>query len=169
MASFDRFAPRLLKWEGGYVDDPSDPGGATCKGVTLATYRAWYGSHRTKEDLRGISDGQWRAIMKGGYWDRCRADQIANQSVAEIFVDWCVNSGTGMIKNVQSMVGTTADGIAGPKTVAAINGADPARLHAKIKAARKAYYEGVVKKRPSSRKYMKGWMDRLDDYVYSPK
>lgn len=167
MANFDKYAPRLLKWEGGYVDDPSDPGGATCKGVTLSAYRARYGSHRTKDDLRGISDGQWRAIMKGDYWDKCKGDLIVNQSVAEIFVDWCINSGAAIIKKVQALVGAKADGIVGPKTIAAINAADQKKLHADIKSARREYFESVVRKRPSSKIYLKGWLNRLADFVFS--
>lgn len=167
MANFDKFAPRLLRWEGGYVNDPRDPGGATCKGVTLATYRLHFGANKTKEDLRGISQSEWRTIMKGTYWDACKADLIANQSVAEIFVDWCINSGLGMIKKVQAIIGTSADGIVGPKTIAAINKAGPAELHDDIKAAREAYYYAIVKKSPVKKAFLNGWLNRLADYNFS--
>ena len=109
MASFDKYAPKLKRWEGGFANHPADPGGATMCGVTLATFRAWYGQDKTAEDLRRMTETQWRHIMKTGFWDKCWGDQITNQSVAEIIVDWCVNSGTGMIRKVQEIVGTKVD------------------------------------------------------------
>ncbi|MBQ5796313.1 MAG: peptidoglycan domain protein [Kiritimatiellae bacterium] len=129
MASFDKYAPKLKRWEGGFGNDPDDPGGATMCGVTLATFRAWYGQDKTVADLRRMTDAQWRRIMKDGFWDKCWGDQIKNQSVAEIFVDWVVNSGPAMIKKVQGLVGTTADGVLGPKTLLAINDCNPQKLH----------------------------------------
>ena len=121
MASFDKYAPKLKKWEGGFGNHPADTGGATMCGVTLSTFRQFFGADKTEADLRKMTEAQWRTVMKGGFWDKCWADQIKNQSVAELIVDWCVNSGTGMIKRVQAIVTTTTDGVMGPKTLYAIN------------------------------------------------
>lgn len=167
MASFDKYAPRLKRWEGGFADDPRDAGGATFMGVTLATYRLHFGADKTVEDLKRMTAAQWKHIMKGTFWDKCWADQIRNQSVAEIFVDWCVNSGLGMIKKVQALVGTTADGVVGPKTLAAINGADAQQLHFRIKTARSTYYTAIVRSRPANIAFYDGWMSRLADYKFS--
>lgn len=166
MASFDKYAPKLKQWEGGFGNHPHDPGGATMCGVTLATFRQFFGGDKTEADLRAMTDAQWRTIMKGGFWDRCWADQIRNQSVAELIVDWCVNSGVGMIKRIQAIVGTKQDGIMGPKTLAAINAARSQVLHFKVKAARAAYYEGLVLQRPSSITFYDGWMNRLCSFNY---
>ena len=113
MASFDKYAPKLKKWEGGFGNHPADTGGATMCGVTLSTFRQFFGADKTEADLRKMTEAQWRTVMKGGFWDKCWADQIKNQSVAELIVDWCVNSGTGMIKRVQAIVTTTTDGVMG--------------------------------------------------------
>ena len=166
MASFDKYAPKLKRWEGGFANHPADPGGATMCGVTLATFRAWYGQDKTAEDLRRMTETQWRHIMKTGFWDKCWGDQITNQSVAEIIVDWCVNSGTGMIRKVQEIVGTKVDGIVGPKTVAQINAARPQILHYKLKAARAAWYAQLVENRPSNIAFYDGWFNRLADFRY---
>lgn len=166
MAYFDLYAPTLKKWEGGFGNDPDDAGGATYMGVTLATFQQYYGEDKTVNDLKHMTEVQWKRIMKGGFWDKCWADQIQNQSIAEIFVDWCINSGTGMIKKVQGMVGTKADGIVGPKTIFAINGANQMRLHFQIKAARAEYYAYIVRNRPSNTKFYDGWMNRLLDFQF---
>jgi len=166
MASFDKYAPKLKQWEGGFGNHPADTGRETMCGVTLATFRQYFGADKTVADLRAMTEAQWRTIMKGGFWDRCWADQIRNQSVAELIVDWCVNSGTGMLKRVQAIVGVAQDGIMGPKTLAAINAARAQLLHFKIKAARAAYYESIVLGRPSNIVFYDGWMNRLCSFIY---
>ena len=167
MADFSIYAPKLKSYEGGFVNDPRDSGGVTQSGVTLARFREEFGMDKTVTDLRNMTDAQWCQIMKKGYWDKCCADDIKNQSIAEIFVDWCVNSGLGVIKKVQGIVGAKADGIVGPKTVAAINNRDARQLHYAIKAARAEYYAGCVKSKSSNIAFYDGWMNRLASFKYS--
>lgn len=166
MASFDKYAPKLKQWEGGFGNHPNDTGGATMCGVTLATFRQYYGEDKTVADLRAMTEAQWRHIMKGGFWDKCWADQIRSQAVAEIIVDWVVNSGPAMIKKVQGIVGTRQDGVMGPKTLAAINAAKAQLLHFNVKAARAAYYETIVRNRPANMTFYDGWLNRLASFQY---
>lgn len=168
MASFDKYAPRLKKWEGNkYANRPSDEGGPTNSGITLATFRQFFGQDKTIADLKALTEEQWRTVMKGGFWDKCRADQINNQSVAEIFVDWCINAGIGKIKMVQQMVGTQADGIVGPKTIDAINRANQQVLHRQIKLARAKRYIAQIEARPFNMDNFNGWFNRIIDFNYS--
>ena len=167
MADFSIYAPKLRQFEGGFVNDPRDSGGATYGGITLARFRQEFGMDKTVTDLKNMTDDQWCQIMKKGYWDWCGADDIKNQAVAEIFVDWCVNSGLGMIKKVQGIVGTKADGVVGPKTIAAINARDARQLHYAIKAARADYYAQCVKSKSSNIAFYDGWMNRLCQFKYS--
>lgn len=167
MASFDKYAPRLKKWEGNkYVDDPNDYGGATNSGVTLSTFRDVFGQDKTKEDLKNMTDEQWRAVMKG-IWDKCGGDSIKNQSVAEIYVDWCINSGVSKIKMVQQMVGTPADGIVGPKTIRAINAANQEALHRSIKIRRAQRFIDQINANGRQMAFFNGWFNRLIDFNYS--
>ena len=99
--------------------------------------------------------------MKDMYWDKCLADDIDNQSVAEILVDWCVNSGLVGLRKVQEIVGVKPDGIAGPKTLAAINGADAKELFDRIMAARRQFFVNIVKRNPNQKVFINGWMNRL--------
>lgn len=161
MADFKRYAQKLIQLEGGYTNHPDDQGGPTNQGVTLNTYRSYCGQEKTIKDLRNMSYGTWCDIMKDMYWDKCLADSIDNQSLAEILVDWCVNSGLVGLRKVQEIVGTKPDGIAGPKTLAAINGADAKELFDRIMAARKQFFINIVKRNPNQRVFINGWMNRL--------
>ena len=167
MADFSKYAPKLLQLEGGYTNHPDDIGGPTNKGITLNTYRQYCGKEKTVKDLRNMSYGTWQNIMKDLYWDKCLADRIVNQSVAEVLVDWCVNSGMIGLRKVQELVATKPDGIAGPKTLAAINGADSKDLFEKIVSARKQFYVDIVKRSPSQKVFMTGWMNRLLMFKFS--
>ena len=161
MADFKRYAKKLIQLEGGYTNHPDDQGGPTNQGVTLNTYRSYCGQEKTIKDLRNMSYGIWCDIMKDMYWDKCLADKIENQSVAEMLVDWCVNSGFVGLRKVQEIVGTKPDGIAGPKTLAAINAADAKELFYRIMAARKQFFINIVKRNPNQKVFINGWMNRL--------
>lgn len=165
MASFDKYAPILKQWEGGFVYNPKDPGGATNMGVTLATYRKFYGAQKSVADLKNISREEWTAIMRT-YWDACKADEIANQSIANIIVDFHVNAGVKALTCVQRTLGCTPDGIFGKKTLSAINAEPQECVFCKIKKARIGYYEDVVRNRPSSAVFLKGWLNRVNSFEF---
>jgi lysozyme family protein len=115
----------VLIHEGGYVDHPRDPGGATNKGVTLAVFQRFFGADRSKEDLRAITDEQIQEVYKSGYWDKCKCDDLP-AGVDYVVFDQAVNSGPGRsAKWLQAAIGTTVDGGIGPQTVAAARNAAP--------------------------------------------
>lgn len=113
-----------MRWEGGFVNDPADAGGATNKGVTIGTFRQFYGKDATVEQLKNITDAQWMHIFKKGYWDRWKADEINSQKIADILVGWVWGSGVYGIKIPQRILGVKEDGIVGQKTLQAVNFAD---------------------------------------------
>lgn len=173
MAKIEGFTPFLKKWEGGYVCDPDDLGGATNMGVTIETYRAYCRKkpelHRKNisiATLKKLNDETWMDIVKTLYWDKFRGDDIQSQSVANMCVDWLWNSGTVAIKRVQEIVGVKVDGIVGDKTIAAINNRSPLPLFGAIKEARKEYIEEICVKRPKNEKFRKGWMNRINDLMF---
>ena len=170
MANIKNLMPFLERWEGGFVNDPDDLGGATNMGVTMNTYIAYCKKKGypvpTVARLRNLSKEQWVDIVKTLYWDKFRGDDIQSQSVANMCVDWLWNSGTVAIKRVQEIVGVKVDGIVGDKTIAAINNRSPLPLFGAIKEARKEYIEEICDKRPKNEKFRRGWMNRLNDMVY---
>lgn len=161
MADFMIYAPLLHSLEKGISNNPRDRGGFTVDGVTLNTYRRFYGQDKVEADLRNMTRPQWRHIMKSGYWDVCRADSIENQKIAEIIVDWCVNSGTARIRNVQTILDVKPDGMVGPVTLNAINTGDADTLYRRIMQAREGWYMRLVRIDPKQKVFFPGWMNRL--------
>ncbi|MEZ5552415.1 MAG: glycosyl hydrolase 108 family protein [Pseudomonadales bacterium] len=80
--------------EGGWADHPRDPGGATMKGVTLATYRRHFGAKQDKNELKNNSDKELERIYRAGYWDVCQCDRLPSGVDYAVF-DAAVNSGPG--------------------------------------------------------------------------
>lgn len=165
-----KLVPFILKWEGGFVDDPDDLGGATNRGVTIGTYATYCKKKGypapTVERLKNLSEKDWAEILKTMYWDRWKADQIKSQSVANILVDWVWASGTHGIKIPQQLLGVTIDGIVGAKTLAALNVRNPKQLFEEIKAARVQFIEDICRKRPANNKFKKGWLNRINSLQY---
>ena len=119
---FEACLAHVLQSEGGWADNPSDPGGATMKGVTLATYRK-YKPGATKAQLRAISDADLAMIYRGGYWNKVKGDDLP-AGLDLVAFDAAVNSGPGRgARWLQEALGVNPDGVIGPKTIAAANAA----------------------------------------------
>lgn len=187
MAKIDILLPFILKWEGGFVNDPADAGGATNKGVTIATWRqCGYDKDGDGDidvdDLKLISNEDVKNhILKPHYWDRWKADGIHNQRIANILVDWVWGSGKHGIVIPQRILGVQADGIVGNKTLSAVNFAEPNQLFAAIYKARVdflneitensiAKYEQKIGRKATekellkytNKRFLKGWLNRLE-------
>ena len=168
MAKVEILAPWLLSWEGGYNKVKGDKGGATNKGVTLATWRK-YGYDKNEDKVINERDvmliTEFDAIyvvLKPVYWDKWKADDIRSQAIANLVVDWYWNSGVYGIKLPQKVLGVTMDGVVGPKTIAAINGyGNQQELFRKLWQERKAYFERLAQN-PTQRKFLAGWLNRLN-------
>lgn len=89
--NFERALAVVLEFEGGFVNHPRDPGGATNKGITLATYRR-YKRNATVADLKRIPKSMVRRIYRDGYWNKVKADDLA-AGVDLVTFDYGVNSG----------------------------------------------------------------------------
>lgn len=166
MADYKKLIPHILKWEGGYAGN-IDGMICTMKGITLATFRKYYGQNKTCADLKKITDEQWGTIFKKGFWDRWQADKIQNQSIANLVVDWTWGSGVYGIKYPQAVLGVTTDGIVGPKTIAAINNYPNQReLFERLWQRRKKHFESIANSNANSKKFLKGWLNRLNDLKY---
>ena len=186
MANVDILLPFILKYEGGFVNDPADSGGATNKGVTIATWRS-VGYDKDGDgdidvqDLKLISNKDVRdRVLKPHYWDRWKANQIQSQKIANILVDWVWASGANGIKIPQRLLGVAVDGIVGAKTLAAVYAADPDVLFDRIYQARETFlrditnqsiasYEKKINRKATNaelmkytkKRFIKGWLNRL--------
>lgn len=110
-AVFKRAVTLILAHEGGYVNDPQDPGGETNMGISRRSY--------PNEDIRGMTVERAIAIYRQDFWDRLRCDELPWPLAVQVF-DMGVNAGTGTaIKVLQRSLGVTIDGVLGPKSLAA--------------------------------------------------
>lgn len=155
----------------GFANDPDDSGGATMCGVTIGTFAAYRKSqgHKTTTvaDLKNTTYQDWRAIMKKLFWDKWQADTIENQAIANILVDWVWASGNNGIKIPQRILGVTADGIVGAKTLAALKSAEPRKLFEQIHAARLKFVDDIVARKPSQKKFIRGWKRRINAITFN--
>lgn len=187
MANVDSLLPYILKFEGGFVNDPADAGGATNKGVTIATWRqVGYDKDGDGDidvaDLKLLTDADVRnRVLKPAFWDRWKADRIISQGVANILVDWVWGSGKHGIVIPQRLLGVVPDGIVGEKTLAAVNAANPRQLFDAIFEARKKFLHDITNqsvaryerkigrkateaelKKHTNKRFIKGWLNRLE-------
>lgn len=164
MASLEEYIPIVKRLEGGYAEVAGDKGGATMYGITLNTFRTYYGLHKTKEDLKRISPIQYHYIVRKGYWNPFKADKIASQKIANMVVDWGFNSGSKTaIKQVQRIIGCRLiDGIVGNETLGLINSYDPDALFDILMEERRKFFRNIVLRNPYKAKFLKGWYNRLE-------
>lgn len=171
MAKSDILISFIRSWEGGWSDNPSDSGGATMYGITLATFIRWRLDNNQprpdKNDLRIITDDEWRDIFHFYYWNRLRANDINSQAVANMLVDWYWHSGITAVRTLQRLCRVTIDGIIGPKTIAAVNADNPEQLFRRLKEARITSLTGIAERRPDQRQFLKGWLRRVNSITYT--
>ncbi len=157
----DRFAACLaevLPHEGGYVDHPDDPGGATNLGITHATLAAWRGKPVTKQDVRNLSKAEAAAIYRARYWDAVQGDLLPPGLDLAVF-DYAVNSGPGRAaRSLQAVLGVTQDGAIGPATLAAVRRAPgPATIIMDLCDTRMLFLRSL----PTFGTFGKGWTRRV--------
>ena len=159
-ANFFKSLDMVLKHEGGFVDHPEDPGGATNKGITHKTYSDFLG--RPLEDvseLKNIPDEHVQQIYKDGYWNRVKADQLPS-GVDFCTFDWAVNSGPGRAaKALQKAAMVTQDGAIGPMTLAAVEEELPEEIIEKITKEREEFYRSLR----TFDTFGKGWLRRNEE------
>ena len=187
MPSVEEVAAQIVAREGGYVNDPDDPGGATNYGVTIGTMKS-LGLDLNKDgrvdatDVRMLTRAQAQQIFVEHYFRRPRLSDLPPAVQASVF-DMYVNAGTNAVKILQRLVArmgfpATADGVIGPQTVAAAHdaaAAAPDHFADAYGIARRNYYYSLADQRPASRKYARsksggkgGWITRAEEFI-SPR
>ena len=170
MASIEHLIPKIFHWEGGWSDNPNDKGGQTNMGVTLQTWKS-QGYDKDGDgdidvdDLKIINKDDVVAILCK-YWDRWRGNEIVNQSIADFLVDWVWNSGKWGITIPQRLLKVPADGIVGPMTLNALNGANQLQLFMDLVAARKDFIDEICLEDPRQKIFRHGWYDRIDSFKF---
>ncbi|NSX55593.1 holin-associated N-acetylmuramidase [Parasulfitobacter algicola] len=187
MQTVSDIAEEIVVREGGYVNDPDDPGGATNYGVTIHTMRGLgmdlTGDGRvTQADVRRLTQAQAVEIFVKHYFNRPRIAALPKVLQASVF-DMYVNAGSNAVKILQRLLvemgqPVTVDGAIGPQTIAATDAAyasAPDHLADAYGIARRNYYYRLGDARPQSRKFARrrdggkgGWIIRAEEFI-SPK
>lgn len=159
---------RVLRYEGGFVNDPLDRGGATNRGITAATLGAWrkLGRAATVDEVRDMPEAEAIAIYTRNYIERPSFDRIADMNLRMITVDAGVLHGTARAaKWLQIALGVGADGAIGNRTITALDAANPARIVRQMLAARYAFFGDILAANPAQKRFARGWFARVTDLL----
>lgn len=144
--NFQRALSLVLKHEGGWADNPKDPGGATMRGVTIGTFRRYVKPNATKDDLRKITDQQIATVYRRQFWDAVSGAELPDGIDYAVF-DFAVNSGpTRAAQYLQNVVGVTQDGKIGPATIKATKAVLPATVIHRLCDERLAFMKRIKSK-----------------------
>lgn len=182
-----QIAKEIIAREGGYVNDPDDPGGATNYGVTIHTMRRLgldldADGRVTAADVKQLSRTQAEEIFIEHYFTRPGIDTLPQALQASVF-DMYVNAGSNAVKILQRLLREmgqeiSVDGVIGPQTAAAATAAAraaPDHIADADGIARRNYYLRIADRRPASRKFARtraggkgGWIKRAEEFI-SPR
>jgi hypothetical protein len=174
MADYKNIIPFILKWEGGLSKNTKDkassypvPDGSgyhTNKGITWAVWSSKYGnSPNSITRFYAMNNSDWSSIFKPLYWDAIKGDDIKNQAIADLMVNWAWGSGIYTpVTTLQKILGVQIDGKVGPKTIAALNSANQGEVFNKLKASNIAFFNNLSNN-PAYAMFKTGWFNRLND------
>lgn len=170
MAQFTEALNKTIASEGGYVNDPSDPGGETYKGVARNMWSKWPGwtiidiakrqpNFPANLDTNAELQQEIAFFYQVNFWDKMNGDAIADQAIANSIFDFAVNAGIKTsVTLAQMAIDVIPDGILGPKTIEKLNDFNVDHFMAEFTVAKIARYVAIIRKRPASRKYLLGWI-----------
>jgi lysozyme family protein len=162
MSAFEPCLAVVLREEGGFSNNPRDPGGMTNLGVTRAVWEAWTKRPASEADMRGLTPALVAPLYRANYWQPPRCDDLPPALALCVF-DFAVNAGAGRAARfLQRIAGVASDGLVGPATLAAVNArvasAGVAPLVRAYMIARRDYYR-QCQDFPS---FGDGWLNRVD-------
>lgn len=166
MAEFAPAVSIVLAHEGGYANDPDDPGGATKYGISRRFMCAEFSGDYEDEDIEALSQAQATAIYKQCWWDRYGYGAITDQRVATKVFDMAVNLGPTqahkLLQRGLRAIGYSLDddGIFGVNTLAAVNASSPELLINKLVGQQSDFYRTLARQKSPAAKFLVGWLKR---------
>jgi len=157
--NFEKSLAELLEHEGGYVNHPSDPGGATNLGVTQEVWEDWIDRTVSEENMKALTPAKVAPLYREMYWDRVKGDKLPS-GVDYLVFDAAVNSGASRAaKWLQTTVGAVADGAIGEQTLKQVLLTNPKMIIDKYSAIRLEFLKG----RSTWPTFGKGWERRVEE------
>jgi len=149
----------VLQNEGGYVDNPKDPGGATNLGCTKAVWEQYVGHSVTKDDIKALTPEDVEPLYRTRYWDAINGDNLPVGVDYAVF-DFAINSGPSRAaKTLQTVIGVNADGKIGSATISALEAANPRDVVTSVCEARLAFLQSLA----TYDTFGKGWSKRVSE------
>lgn len=165
MASSVEAINKVLKTEGGFVNNPADRGGATNYGITQKVYEEFKGRKVTIDEMRNMPIEDAKAIYKAGYWDKVAGDMISNYSIAYTLFDQAVNRGVNSaIMQAQRILGQAVTGLMNGTLLNALNALKPDQAKSFLNSyfdASEKFYKDLATKDPTQIIFLQGWLNRV--------
>ena len=177
--AFEQAYQFMKKWEGGLVDHPADPGGITNYGISIVFLKSFAAKYTdfvrglgielpiTPDSIRKLTPEQSKLIYRVAFWDEQKLDDMPRLAAIAHF-DLSMNAGSRQATLItQRVVGTTVDGLIGPKTRQATK--DACKTYGELQIAnqmleqREQFYRNLAASKPSSKVFLKGWLNRTND------
>ena len=156
--NFDECLAHVLESEGGYVNNPQDPGGETNLGVTKRVWQDWVKRELHDDEMRHLTPEMVGPLYRQKYWDAIQGDVLPSGLDLCLF-DSAVNVGVSRaVRFVQRSVGAVEDGEMGPQSLDLVKAKNTTVLIADVCAQREMHYKSL----PTFGTFGKGWMARLD-------
>lgn len=163
--NFEECLNIILKHEGGFVNHPKDPGGATNLGITKRTLEKFLGKEVSIDDVKNLNKETAGQIYKEKYWNALKGDKLPSGIDLSLF-DWGINSGPARsAKCLQTILSVEADGIIGNQTLTVLDGWDTQHMLEEIHSSRKKFYESLK----TFETFGKGWLRRNDETLFESK
>jgi len=160
--NFDASFDRIIKSEGGYVNDPADNGGETNLGVTIGAWGAYQNRAIQPGEMKALTQEAVKPFYKAMYWDKVKGDSLPSGVDYAVF-DFAVNAGVGRAaKFLQRAVGAVDDGVIGSGTLGLVAKTHPTILLDNFADQKERFYNGLAAVNPSQQKFLKGWLARVD-------
>lgn len=163
----------IIQREGGYTNHPNDRGGPTNMGITQKTLSGWYGRPATISEVRNLTREAAEEIYIKTFLTNNRIDSLPEE-IHDIMFDMSVNHGpkNAIILLQKALCGmgfiTALDGLIGPKTremvKKAIEQRGEAELQNRINSERVAYFHLIVRRNPSQKDFLQGWLNRANEF-----
>lgn len=174
----DELLDDVIRREGTrYTDRPSDRGGPTKYGITLATLRAVRGPERTADDVRALTEADARGIYRVAFVAQPGFQRVRDERLRALLIDYGINSGQATaIKALQRAVGASPDGVLGADTLRRLDELDAGQVYGAVLRARLQLYSALALDSAEVRRFLKdhpgaqlhnlaGWLHRLGEFL----